>query len=96
MASTLTVLMVDVDQSPVAVMNSDGTNLGSSVAAAGALTSSPVDVDASPTASTAKTMRNRARANCSDIWQDMDEVKKVLDRKEVRVGTICKCCKSQL
>jgi hypothetical protein len=55
-----------------------------------------VDVDASPTASTTKMMRNRARASRSNIWQDMDEVKKVVGGKEVRVGTICKCCKSQL
>jgi hypothetical protein len=88
--------MVDVDQIPTAVMNSGRAGLGSSDAAAGASASSPVDVNVRATASTAKTMRNRARASCSDVWQDMDEVKKVIDGKEVRVGTICKCCKSRL
>jgi hypothetical protein len=40
---------------------------------AGALASIPVDVDIddSPTASTAKTLR-RARATRSDVWQDME------------------------
>jgi hypothetical protein len=88
--------MVDVDQSPTAVMNSDGTGLGSSDAATGASASSPVDVNTSPIESTAKTMRNRARASHSNVWQDMDEVKKVVGTKEVRVGAIYKCCKSRL
>jgi hypothetical protein len=93
--------MVDVDQSPTATMNSDDVGLGSSDAAVGALSdaaarasaSSSVDVDASPTKSTAKTMRNQARASRSDVWQDMDEIKKVIGGKEVRVGAICKCYK---
>jgi hypothetical protein len=67
-------------------MNSDGAVLGSSDAVVGASASSPVDVDASPTGST--------RQDNEDVWQDMDEVKKVISRKEVRVGAICKCCKS--
>jgi hypothetical protein len=75
-------------------MNSDDTGVGSSDATTGASASSLVDVDVSPTASTAKMMRNQARASRSDVWQDMDEVKKVIGGNEVRVGAICKCCKS--
>jgi hypothetical protein len=89
-------LMVDVHQRFVASMNSDDAGLGSSDAATGASASSSVDVDARPKESTAKTMRNQARNSCSNVWQDMDEVKKVADRKEVRVGAICKCYKPRL
>jgi hypothetical protein len=54
--------------------------------------SSPVDVDNSSTASTTKTAR-RARATHSDVWKEMEEVKKVVGGKEVRVGAICNYCK---
>jgi hypothetical protein len=53
-----------------------------------------MDVNKSPIEGTANMMRNRGRASHSDRWQDMDEVKKVIGGKEVRVGAICKCCKS--
>jgi hypothetical protein len=55
-----------------------------------------VDVDARSTESTSKMMMNQARDSRSDVWQDMHEVKKVVDGKEVRVGAICMCCKSRL
>jgi hypothetical protein len=58
----------------------------------GAWASSPVDVDDSLTASTAKTVR-RAKATRSDVWKEMEEVKKVIGGKEVRVGAICNYCK---
>jgi hypothetical protein len=77
------------------VVNSDGGSAGAGDGAMRALASSPVDVDTSPTVSTTKTMR-RARASRSDVWQDMDEVKKVIGGKEVRIGAICKVCKSRL
>jgi hypothetical protein len=76
-------------------VNSDGGSAGAGDGAVRALASSLVDVDMSPTMSTAKMMR-RARASRSDVWKDMDEVKKVVDGKEVRVGAICKVCKSRL
>jgi hypothetical protein len=88
--------MVDVDQSSSADMNSDGISLGSNDAAAGASASSSMDVDASPTKSTTKMTRNQARASRSNVWQDMDEVMKVMNGKDLRVGAICKCCKSCL
>jgi hypothetical protein len=68
---------------------------GGGVAAVGpdttvwALASSPVDVDDSP-------MVRRVRATCSDVWKEMEEVKKVVGGKEVRVGAICNYCKSRL
>jgi hypothetical protein len=46
--------------------------------------------------STAKTVRTRAWANRSDVWQDMEEVKKVVAGKEVRCGAICNYCKTRL
>jgi hypothetical protein len=65
----------------------DGDGLGGVGGAApgpdivvGASTSSLVDVDDSPTISTAKTGR-RARATCSDVWKDMEEVKKIIGGK---------------
>jgi hypothetical protein len=61
----------------------------------GASTSSSVDVDESLTASTAK-MGRRVRATGSDVWQDMEQVNKVVGGKEVRVGAICNYCKSHL
>jgi hypothetical protein len=54
--------------------------------------SSPVDVDNSSTASIAK-MARRERATHSDVWKEMEEVKKVIGGKEVRVGAICNYCK---
>jgi hypothetical protein len=73
----------------------DGDDLGGVGVAAtgpdtavGASTSSPVDVDDSPTTSTAKTGR-RARATRSDMWKDMEEVKKIVRGKEVRVVATC-------
>jgi hypothetical protein len=48
--------------------------------ATGASTSSPVDVDKSLTASTAK-MGRRVRATRSDMWQDMEQVNKVVEGK---------------
>jgi hypothetical protein len=64
---------------------------------AGALASIAVDVDIddSPTASTAKTLR-RARATRSDVWQDMEQVNNRVGGKEVRVAAICNYCKSRL
>jgi hypothetical protein len=56
----------------------------------GASTSSQVDVDDSPMTSTAK-MGRRVRATRSDMWKDMDEVKK---SSEVRVVATCNYCKS--
>lgn len=78
----------------------DGDSVGGGAAvgpdtAIGASASSPVDVDDSPTASTAKTAR-RARATRSDVWKEMEEVKKVVGGKEVRVGAVCNYCKSRL
>jgi hypothetical protein len=61
----------------------------------GASTSSLVDIDDSLTASTTKTVR-RARATRFDVWKEMEEVKKVVRGKEVRVGAICNYCKSRL
>jgi hypothetical protein len=49
------------------VVNSDGSSAGVDDATTGAWASSPVDVDVSPTVSTAKTTR-RARATRSDVW----------------------------
>jgi hypothetical protein len=46
--------------------------------------------------SIAKTWRIRARASCSDMWQDMEEVKKVIAGKEVRCGAICIYYKTRL
>jgi hypothetical protein len=46
----------------------------------GASASSSFDVDDSPTASTAKTPR-RARATRSNVWKEMEEVKKVIGGK---------------
>jgi hypothetical protein len=77
------------------VVSSDGDSAGAGDGAVGASASSPVDVDASPIVSTAK-MIGMSRASRSDVWQDMDEVKKVIGRKEIRVGTICTVCKSRL
>jgi hypothetical protein len=75
--------------------DSDGSSAGVGDGAAGASASSPVDVGVSPTVSTTK-MTRRAKANRSDVWQDMDEVKKVIGGKEVRVSAIYKVCKSRL
>jgi hypothetical protein len=61
----------------------------------GAWASSPVDVDDSLTASTAKTVR-RAKATRFDVWKEMEEVKKVVGGKEVRVGAIRNYYKSHL
>jgi hypothetical protein len=47
-------------------INFDGGSAGAGDGAAGASVSSMVDVDASPTVSTAKTMR-RAKASCSNV-----------------------------
>jgi hypothetical protein len=76
-------------------VNSDGDSAGVGDAAVGASASSPVDVNASPTVSMTKTT-GRVRASRSDLWQDMDEVKKVIGKKEVRVDAICNVCKSRL
>jgi hypothetical protein len=57
--------------------------------------SSPVDVDGSLMASIAMMVR-RTRATHSDVWKEMEEVKKVVGGKEVRVGAICNYCKSRL
>jgi hypothetical protein len=77
------------------VVSSDGDSAGAGDGAVGASASSPVDVDASPIVSTAK-MIGMSRASRSDVWQDMDEVKKVIGGKAIRVGTICTVCKSRL
>jgi hypothetical protein len=76
-------------------VNSDGGSASAGNAAAGASTSSPVDVDVSPTVNMTKAMK-RAKASRSDVWKDMDEVKKVISGKEVRVDTIRKVCKFHL
>jgi predicted RND superfamily exporter protein len=62
---------------------------------AGALASTLVDVDDSPTASTTKTLR-RARATQSDVWQDMEQVNNRVGGMEVRVPAICNYYKSRL
>jgi hypothetical protein len=78
-----------------------GDNLGGAasgpdiVAVAGASASTPVDVDDSPTASTAKALR-RVRATRFDVWQDMEQVNNHVRGKEVGVAAICNCCKSHL
>jgi hypothetical protein len=77
------------------VVSSDGNSAGAGDGAVGASASSPVDVDASPKVSTAKTI-GMSRASRFDVWQDMHEVKKVIGGKEIRVGTICTVCKSRL
>jgi hypothetical protein len=79
-------LVVDPDLDDVAA---DAPLLGDSA-------SSLVDIDTSPTMSTVKTWRIRAQASCSDMWQDMEEVKKVIAGKEVRCGAICNYCKTRL
>jgi hypothetical protein len=61
----------------------------------GAFASSPIDVDDSPTASIAMTVR-RARATRSNVWKEMEEMKKVVGGKKVRVGAIYNYCKSRL
>jgi hypothetical protein len=61
----------------------------------GASASSLIDVNDSLTASTAKTVR-RARATRSDVWKEMEEVKKVIEGKEVRIGAIFNYCKYHL
>jgi hypothetical protein len=40
--------------------------------------------------------KTRTRASFSDVWHDMDEVKKVINGKEVRRGAIRKYYKSHL
>jgi hypothetical protein len=50
-------------------------------------------VDDSPTGSTAKSGR-RVRATRSNEWKDMEEVKKVVGGKEVRVAATCNYFKS--
>jgi hypothetical protein len=62
----------------------------------GASGSSSIDVDTSLTTSTVKNGRIRARASRSDVWQDMEEVKKVITGKEVRCGFICNYCKNRM
>jgi hypothetical protein len=62
----------------------------------GASASSPVDVDTSLTTTTAKTGRTRAWASRFNMWQDMEEVKKVVTGKEIRCGAICNYCKTCL
>jgi hypothetical protein len=63
--------------------------------AVGALASTPIDVNDSPIASTAKTLR-RVRASRSDVWQDMEQVNNRVGGKEVRVAAICSYYKSRL
>jgi hypothetical protein len=81
--------------------NADSDDLGSAVngpdiaAATWASASTPVDVDDSPTASTAKTLR-RVRATRFNVWQDMKQINNCVGGKEVRVAAICNYCKSCL
>jgi hypothetical protein len=77
-----------VDDDLVGVATGPDTNVG-------ALASSPVDVNASPMANTTKTVR-RARATHSDVWKDMEEVKKVIGGKEVRIGATWNYCGSRI
>jgi hypothetical protein len=56
--------------------------------------SSPINVDMNPRTSTTKTGRTRARASRYDVWQDMEEVKKVVMGREERCGAICSYCKT--
>ncbi|GJN35535.1 hypothetical protein PR202_gb24321 [Eleusine coracana subsp. coracana] len=49
----------------------------------GASASTPVDVEASPTSSTAAGKNKvHTRARTSDVWKDMEELNKVVNGKE--------------
>jgi hypothetical protein len=62
----------------------------------GASASSSIDVGTSSMMSTTRIGRTRARASHYDMWQDMEEVNKVVAGKEVRCGAICNYCKTRL
>ena len=61
---------------------------------AGASAATPVDVDASPTNSTAG---KRSRKRTSDVWKEMEELtrKDPVTGKQVTYGAICNYCKSR-
>jgi hypothetical protein len=52
------------------------------------LASSSIDIDDNSTASITKTGR-RGRTTHSDVWMNMEEVKKIVEGKEVRVAATC-------
>jgi hypothetical protein len=81
---------------PTPIADPDPGDAAADAPLLGASASSPINVDMSPTTSSTNTGRTRARPSRSNVWQDMEEVKKVIIGKDVRCGAIYNYCKTHL